>query len=202
VAVVVFGLLVLALGAAGLVMLTGHPGQAADRKIKASVAAPSGSAAPAPGSSPAPAAPAPVSLTIPAIGVHTKLTRLGITAKGTLQVPTITSVAGWYTGSPRPGEVGSAVIAGHIDSYSGPGIFYRLSDMRPGQRIYVGRANGSLAVFSVTAVQQYPKDRFPTSQVYGPAPDAELNLITCGGTFDYATRSYLSNTVVYSTEIH
>jgi sortase (surface protein transpeptidase) len=202
VAVVVFGLLVLALGAAGLVVLTGHPGQAADREIKASVAAPSGSAAPAPGSSPAPAAPAPVSLTIPAIGVHTKLTRLGITAKGTLQVPTITSVAGWYTGSPRPGEVGSAVIAGHIDSYSGPGIFYRLSDMRPGQRIYVRRANGSLAVFSVTAVQQYPKDRFPTSQVYGPAPDAELNLITCGGTFDYATRSYLSNTVVYSTEIH
>jgi len=202
VAVVVFGLIVLALGAAGLVMLTGHPGQAADRETRASVAAPSGSAAPAPGSAPAPAAPAPVSLTIPAIGVHTKLIRLGITAKGTLQVPTITSVAGWYTGSPRPGEVGSSVIAGHIDSYLGPGIFYRLSDMRPGQRIYVRRANGSLAVFSVTAVQQYPKDRFPTGQVYGPAPDAELNLITCGGTFDYATRSYLSNTVVYSTEIH
>ena len=201
VAVVVFGLVVLALGAAGLVMLTGHPGQAADREAKASVPAPSGSAAPAPGSSPAPAAPAPVSLTIPAIGVHTKLIRLGITAQGTLQVPTVTSVAGWYTGSPRPGEVGSSVIAGHIDSYLGPGIFYRLSDMRPGQRIYVRRANGSLAVFSVTAVQQYPKDRFPTGQVYGPAPDAELNLITCGGTFDYATRSYLSNTVVYSTEI-
>jgi sortase (surface protein transpeptidase) len=201
VAVVVFGLVVLALGAAGLVMLTGHPGQAADRATKASVPAPSGSAAPAPGSSPAPAAPAPVSLTIPAIGVHTKLIRLGITAQGTLQVPTVTSVAGWYTGSPRPGEVGSSVIAGHIDSYLGPGIFYRLSDMRPGQRIYVRRANGSLAVFSVTAVQQYPKDRFPTGQVYGPAPDAELNLITCGGTFDYATRSYLSNTVVYSTEI-
>ena len=197
----VFGLVVLALGAAGLVMLTGHPGQAADRATKASVPAPSGSAAPAPGSSPAPAAPAPVSLTIPAIGVHTKLIRLGITAQGTLQVPTVTSVAGWYTGSPRPGEVGSSVIAGHIDSYLGPGIFYRLSDMRPGQRIYVRRANGSLAVFSVTAVQRYPKDRFPTGQVYGPAPDAELNLITCGGTFDYATRSYLSNTVVYSTEI-
>ena len=200
-AVVVFGLVVLALGAAGLVMLTGHPGQAADREPKASVPAPSGSAAPAPGSSPAPAAPAPVSLTIPAIGVHTKLIRLGITARGTLQVPAVTSVAGWYTGSPRPGEVGSSVIAGHIDSYLGPGIFYRLSEMRPGQRIYVRRANGSLAVFSVTAVQQYPKDRFPTGQVYGPAPDAELNLITCGGTFDYATRSYLSNTVVYSTEI-
>jgi sortase (surface protein transpeptidase) len=133
--------------------------------------------------------------------VHTKVIRLGITAQGTLQVPTATSVAGWYTGSPRPGEVGSSVIAGHIDSHIGPGIFYRLRDMRPGQRIYVRRAHGSLAVFSVTAVQQYPKDRFPTSQVYGPAPDAELNLITCGGTFDYATHSYLSNTVVYSTEI-
>ena len=201
-AVVVFGLLVLALGAAGLVMLTGHPGQAAaDRETRASVAAPSGSAAPAPGSSPAPAVPAPVSLTIPAIGVHTKLTRLGITAKGTLQVPTITSVAGWYTGSPRPGEVGSAVIAGHIDSYSGPGIFYRLSDMQPGERIYVRRANRSLAVFRVYAVRQYPKDHFPTGKVYGPAPDAELHLITCGGTFDYTTHSYLSNTVVYSAEI-
>jgi sortase (surface protein transpeptidase) len=199
--VVACGLLVLALGVAGLVMLAGHRARAAGRAAGPSIRVPAGSAAPAPDSSPARAAPAPVSLTIPAIGVHTKLTRLGITRQGTLQVPTSTSVAGWYTGSPRPGEVGSSVIAGHIDSYLGPGIFYRLSEMRPGQRIYVRRANGSLAVFSVTAVQQYPKDRFPTGQVYGPAPDAELNLITCGGTFDYATRSYLSNTVVYSTEI-
>jgi len=201
VAVVLFGLLVLALGAAGLVMLTGHPGQAADRETKASVAAPSGSAAPAPGSSPAPAAPAPVSLTIPGIGVHTRLIRLGISAQGTLQVPSSASVAGWYTGSPRPGEVGSSVIAGHIDSDHAPGIFYRLRDLRPGERIYVRRRNGSLAVFSVYAVREYPKDHFPTGKVYGPAPDAELHLITCGGTFDYATGSYLSNVVVYSTQI-
>jgi sortase (surface protein transpeptidase) len=142
-----------------------------------------------------------VSLTIPAIGVHSRLTRLGLTTQGTLQVPTSTSVAGWYTGSPRPGEIGSSVIAGHIDSYLGPGIFYRLADMRPGERIYVRRANRSLAVFRVYAVRQYPKDHFPTGKVYGPAPDAELHLITCGGTFDYTTHSYLSNTVVYSTEI-
>ena len=200
-AVLVCGLLVLALGVAGLVMLTGHPGAAAGRAARRSVPAPSGPAAPAPDPSPAAAAPAPVSLTIPAISVRTRLIRLGITAQGTLQVPTSAAVAGWYTGSPRPGQIGSSVIAGHIDSYLGPGIFYRLSDMRPGERIYVRRANGSLAVFSVTAVRQYPKDRFPTSQVYGPAPDAELNLITCGGTFDYATRSYLSNVVVYSTEV-
>ena len=200
VAALVCGLLVLALGAAGLVMLTGHPGTAG-QPARASVPVPSGSTAPAPDPSPAAAAPAPVSLTIPAIGVHSRLITLGITALGTLQVPTSTSVAGWYTRSPRPGEIGSSVIAGHIDSYLGPGIFYKLSDMRPGERIYVRRADGSLAVFSVYAVQQYPKDHFPTGKVYGPAPDAELHLITCGGTFDYATRSYLSNTVVYSTEV-
>ena len=200
-AVLACGLAVLALGVAGLVMLTGHPGLAADRAARATVPVPSGSAAPAPEPSPAQAAPAPVSLTIPAIGVHTRLIRLGITAQGTLQVPASTAVAGWYTGSPRPGEVGSSVIAGHIDSYLGPGIFFRLSDIRPGERIYVRRANGSLAVFSVYAVRQYPKDHFPTGKVYGPAPDAELHLITCGGTFDYATRSYLSNVVVYSTQV-
>ena len=200
-AVLVCGLAVLALGVAGLVMLTSHPGLAADRAPRETVPVPSGSAAPAPDPSPAQAAPAPVSLTIPAIGVHTRLIRLGITAQGTLQVPTSTAVAGWYTGSPRPGEVGSSVIAGHIDSYLGPGIFYRLSDIRPGERIYVRRADGSLAVFSVYAVRQYPKDHFPTGKVYGPAPDAELHLITCGGTFDYATRSYLSNVVVYSTQV-
>jgi sortase (surface protein transpeptidase) len=201
VAVLVCGVIVLALGAAGLVMLTGHPGAAAAPAARASVRAPSGAAAPAPDPSPAPAAPAPVSLTIPAIGVRTRLIRLGISAQGTLQVPTSTAVAGWYTGSPRPGEIGSSVIAGHIDSYLGPGIFYRLSDMRPGERIYVRRANGTLAVFSVYAVRQYPKNHFPTGKVYGPAPDAELHLITCGGTFDYATRNYLSNVVVYSTEV-
>ena len=200
-AVLASGLAVLALGVTGLVMLTGHPGLAAHRAARAPVPVPSGPAAPAPDPSPAAAAPAPVSLTIPAIGVHTRLTRLGITAQGTLQVPGSTTVAGWYTGSRRPGEIGSSVIAGHIDSYLGPGIFYRLSDMRPGERVYVRRADGSLAVFSVYAVRQYPKDHFPTGQVYGPAPDAELHLITCSGTFDHATHSYLSNVVVYSTEV-
>jgi len=199
--VLVCGLLALALGAVGLVMLTRHPRTAADPAAPASVPVPSGSVAPAPAPSPARAAPAPVSLTIPGIGVHTRLTRLGISAQGTLQVPSSASVAGWYTGSPRPGQVGSSVIAGHIDSYRGPGIFYRLRDLRPGERIYVRRANGSLAVFSVYAVREYPKDHFPTGKVYGPAPDAELHLITCGGTFDYATGSYLSNVVVYSTQI-
>jgi hypothetical protein len=140
----------------------------------------------------------PVELTIPSIGVRTHLTDLGLTASGALQVPSSTAVAGWYTGSPRPGAIGSAVIAGHIDSRVGPGVFFRLSRLRPSDRVYVRRADGTLAVFRVTAVQTYAKDSFPTLEVYSPTPDPELRLITCGGTFDPAKRSYLSNIVVYA----
>jgi hypothetical protein len=140
----------------------------------------------------------PVTLTIPSIGVQAPLVTLGLTASGALQVPSSTAVAGWYTGSPRPGAVGSAVIAGHIDSRAGPGVFFRLSRLRPNDRVYVRRADGTLAEFRVTAVQTYAKDHFPTLAVYGPAPDPELRLITCGGTFDPGTRAYLSNVVVYA----
>jgi sortase (surface protein transpeptidase) len=140
----------------------------------------------------------PVALTIPSIGVQTSLVDLGLAADGTLQVPSSTAVAGWYTGSPRPGAVGSAVIAGHIDSKAGPGVFFRLSSLRPGDRVYVRRADATLAEFTVTTVSKYSKDSFPTEAVYGAVPDSELRLITCGGTFDYATGSYLSNTVVYA----
>jgi sortase (surface protein transpeptidase) len=140
-------------------------------------------------------------LSIPAIGVHTRLIRLGLTAQGTLQVPASTSVAGWYTGSPRPGQVGSAVIAGHIDSVQGPGVFFRLRLLRPGDRVYVRRAGGKLAVFRVYAEHMYAKDSFPTRRVYGPVPDPELRLITCGGIFDPATGSYLSNVVVYASQV-
>jgi sortase (surface protein transpeptidase) len=93
---------------------------------------------------------------------------------------------------------GSAIIAGHIDSTAGPAVFYRLASLRPGDRAYVRRADGTLAVFRVTAVRTYPKDRFPTAAVYGPAPGLQLRLITCGGIFDPAIRSYLSNVVVYA----
>jgi sortase (surface protein transpeptidase) len=142
----------------------------------------------------------PVALTIPSIGVQTGLINLGLTSTGALQVPGSTAVAGWYTGSPRPGAVGSAVIAGHIDSRSGPGVFFRLSALHPGDRVYVRRADGTMAAFRVTAVRRYAKDSFPTGAVYGPTPDAELRLITCGGTFDPQLGSYLSNTVVYAVE--
>jgi sortase (surface protein transpeptidase) len=140
----------------------------------------------------------PVQLTIPSIGVRTGLVHLGLTTSGTLQVPKTTSVAGWYTGSARPGAIGSAVIVGHIDSRTSPGVFYRLHLLHRGSKVYVRRADGTLAVFQVTAVRSYPKERFPTEAVYGAVPDAELRLITCGGEFDFVTGHYLSNTIVYA----
>jgi Sortase domain len=140
----------------------------------------------------------PVMLTIPAIGVRTKLVDLGLNSNGTLQVPASTAVAGWYSGSPAPGAVGAAVIAGHVDSRAGLGIFFWLRALRPGDRVYIGRSDGTMVVFTVTSVQMYAKDQFPTASVYGPVPDAELRLITCGGTFDRSLGSYLSNVVVFA----
>jgi sortase (surface protein transpeptidase) len=142
----------------------------------------------------------PAALTIPEIGVSTRLVTLGLTAQGTVQVPSTASAAGWYTRSPRPGAVGPAIILGHIDSYQGPGVFFRLVVLRSGDPIYIRRSDGSTVEFRVTAVQSYLKDHFPTQAVYGPTPDAELRLITCGGAFDSATGHYLSNIVVYATE--
>ncbi len=191
------GLVAVGAGAVGLA-LTRHPDvpQAAALEV---LPAPTGPIEAAPATGAAQVA-KPVSLVIPSIGVTTSLVHLGLTSSGALQVPSSTGVAGWYTGSPRPGAIGSAVIAGHIDSVAGPGVFYRLSQLHRGDRVYVRRADGTLAIFEVTQVLSYAKDDFPTAAVYGPVPDPELRLITCGGTFDYSTRSYLSNTVVYAAE--
>ena len=192
------GMLVTAAGIAGLVAAR-HP--AATRwGTVAAVPAPVGPIAGAVQSQDA-KVPLPVALTIPAIGVQASLVHLGLTAAGALAVPPSTVVAGWYTGSPRPGAIGPAVIAGHIDSHTGPGVFFGLSRLRPGDHVYVRRADGTLAVFRVTAVRSYAKDRFPTLAVYGPTPDAELRLITCGGAFDPQRGSYLSNTVVYAVQV-
>jgi sortase (surface protein transpeptidase) len=140
----------------------------------------------------------PAWLSIPSLGIRTSLVHLGLTETGALQVPATTTVAGWYTGGPRPGAPGGAVIAGHVDSKTGVGIFFWLRTLRPGDQVYVGRANGTMAVFTVTDVETYAKDKFPTEAVYGPVPDAELRLITCGGSFDRSTGSYLSNIVVFA----
>jgi sortase (surface protein transpeptidase) len=142
----------------------------------------------------------PTELIIPVIGVRTRLIRLSLRPSGALQVPDTTTVAGWFDDGPAPGQPGPAVIAAHVDSYKGPGVFFDLSQLRPGDRIYVRRADGTMVIFSVAQVHMYLKTAFPTAAVYGPAPGAQLRLITCGGTFDYQDRSYLSNVVVYAVE--
>jgi hypothetical protein len=190
------GLAAVAVGTAGLVL---SPAPAARLVARpAPIPAPSGRTV-LPASLPTvQQAARPVWLSVPAIAVRTRLVDLGLNKNGTLQVPASTAVAGWFTGSPRPGMVGSAVIAGHVDSRAGLGIFFWLRTLRPGERVYVGRADGTMAVFTVTAVRTYPKDRFPTAAVYGSVPDAELRLITCGGVFDRSLGSYLSNVVVFA----
>ena len=143
----------------------------------------------------------PVRVDIPSIGVSSSLLSLGLNPDGTMEVPPIerNSRAGWYRYSPTPGQVGPAVIAGHIDSAEyGPGIFSRLAAMRPGEMVSVTRADNTVAVFRVQQVATYAKATFPTQTVYGDTDHPALRLITCGGSFNTATRSYRDNTVVYA----
>jgi sortase (surface protein transpeptidase) len=145
----------------------------------------------------------PVALSIPAIKVTSPLLDLGLNADGTLQVPSLDdprSKAGWYRNSPTPGSLGPAIIVGHIDSKKyGPGVFYELGSLMPGQEIDIARKDGTVAVFRVDGVRSYPKDHFPTLDVYGNIDHAGLRLITCGGTFDPERGSYENNIVVYAS---
>lgn len=143
----------------------------------------------------------PVRLIIPALKISVRLITLGLNANGTVQVPSTTTTAGWYRFGPAPGQIGSAVILGHVDSYLGEGIFFFLRTLRAGQRIYVDLANGRTVQFKITAVTMYAKTAFPPRKVYGSHGYSALQLVTCGGIFNRTTRSYESNIVVYSERI-
>lgn len=140
----------------------------------------------------------PARLTIPAVDVDVDLVRLGVDDAGRLVPPDDHAVAGWFAAGPAPGAVGPAVLAGHVDSVDGPSVFSRLDEVPLGGEVLVAREDGTTGRFTVTRVEQYPKDAFPTTEVYGPAAGAELRLITCGGDFDRTRRSYLDNVVVYA----
>jgi hypothetical protein len=144
----------------------------------------------------------PSSLRIPAIDVDTPLATFGLTRQGTIDVPppTKNSPAGWYRYSRTPGETGAAVIVGHVDSaHDGPAVFYRLGELRPGDRIQVRRADGRSADFVVDRVAAFAKSRFPTASVYGPVGRPALRLVTCGGSFDHLRGHYRGNIVVFAT---
>ena len=155
------------------------------------VAAPS-STRPARARTPSP----PVRVEIPSIGVSSRLVRLGLNPDGTMEVPRDYGLAGWFTGGAMPGQDGPAVISGHVDSKSGPAVFYRLRELRPGDTIRVRRAAGDWLAFEVTGSARYAKAAFPTEAVFGPVTGPVLRLITCGGAFDRSSGHYLDNVVV------
>jgi sortase family protein len=179
---------------AGLVALPPGPQRSAPEPPAVTAAAPAPVTAAALGPS------EPVRLRIPAIGVDAALLRLGLRADGRVEVPPPDSpAAGWYRYSPSPGEPGPAVLLGHVDSArTGPGVFYDLPALAAGDPIEVARADGSTVRFVVERVGRYPKAAFPTAEVYGDRPGAELRLITCGGAFDGASGHYLDNVVVFA----
>jgi sortase (surface protein transpeptidase) len=138
----------------------------------------------------------PVRVAIPSIGVSSRLVRLGLNADGTMEVPRDYGLAGWFTGGAVPGQDGPAVISGHVDSKSGPAVFYRLGELRPGDTVRVQRADGHWLAFEVTGTARYAKAEFPTEAVFGPVTGPVLRLITCGGDFDRSSGHYLDNVVV------
>lgn len=145
----------------------------------------------------------PVTLDIPSIGVHSVMQHLGQTADGALEVPAPGphyNEAAWYRYSPTPGSLGPAVVLGHVDSATdGPSVFFRLGELRPGDRVAITRADHSIAVFIVDEVHRYAKDDFPTELVYGDINHAGLRMLTCGGAFDDSAGHYLDNIVVFAS---
>jgi sortase (surface protein transpeptidase) len=145
------------------------------------------------------ATPVPVRIEIPSIGVASPLDRLGRARDRTVEVPSRWEVAGWYAPGTRPGDPGSAVILGHVDSKRGPAVFFRLRELRRGDVIAITRADGSSLRFAVDRTEQYDKRRFPTDAVYYPTLTPELRLVTCGGEFDATAGHYRSNVIVFAT---
>jgi hypothetical protein len=142
----------------------------------------------------------PVTVSIPAIGVDAHIVGLVREASGVLEPPTDVSTVGWYAAGTAPGAVGPALLAGHVDSKSGPAVFWRLRDLRAGDVVTITGADRTTVSFTVSAVAQYPKDAFPTNEVYGVQAAPVLRLVTCGGTFNEAIGHYRDNIVVYASE--
>ncbi|MCW0213311.1 MAG: class F sortase [Pseudonocardia sp.] len=143
----------------------------------------------------------PVRVRAPAVGMDTGLVPLGLDAAGALEVPAgaaAATLAGWYTGGPTPGERGPAVLTAHVDWDHRPGPFRRLRALAPGDLVLVDRADGTRATFEIQDVRRYAKDAFPTAAVYSDSPVAGLRLVTCGGSFDRAERSYRDNVVAFA----
>jgi hypothetical protein len=144
---------------------------------------------------------APVTVRIPAIGVAAKIISVGLNGHGGVAVPPLATpmLVGWYDRGAAPGQAGAAVLLGHVDSaLTGPAVFYKLGELRPGNLVYVTRKDNRTVVFTVTSVALYPETDFPSLRVYGFTAAPTLRLVTCGGDFDWQTHHYLDRTVVFA----
>lgn len=141
----------------------------------------------------------PTHLTIPSVGIDADTITVERDANGGIELPPVLDwTTGWYKYSPTPGEIGPAIIVGHVDSYKGVSVFWRLRDVQPGDEVLITRADASIAKFKITALKQFDQANFPTQEVYGNTNYAGLRLITCGGAFDTSTGQYTQNTVVFA----
>ncbi|MDT3397989.1 class F sortase [Streptomyces sp. B1866] len=175
-------------------------------KAAATVPAPApptrAAAAPAPPQGVGPALPRSPArhLEIPALGVSAPFMELTLGSSGQLNAPPSddNNLVGWYRGGPSPGERGNAIVAGHVDTRTGPAVFWPLSAIKTGNKVVITRDDGIVATFTVDRVATFAKDDFPDEQVYGDTTDAQLRLITCGGSYNRTVRDYTANVVVFA----
>ena len=180
---------------------TDPPGSAPSTSTTETAGPTPGAAAPV-AETPAAVAPVrPVVLSIPSIEVRTHLIRLGLQQDGSVEVPSDPDLAGWFQRGPPPGADGSSVILGHVDSTSGPAVFFRLRELQAGDRLAVRLDDGTTVSFEVHSIKTYANEDFPAKRVYGRTGRAELNLVTCGGDYDAANGGYQSNVVVNARRV-
>lgn len=191
--------------AIGLVLfaawLMGHPGDGE------ALAGPGGQSAAGSGDRPPPVyaphlplpASKPLRVDIASIGLHAGIVERGL-ANGAVDPPPYNTpdVAGWFGGGPTPGTAGAALLVGHVDTDTKAAVFYGLSTVTQGTAVEIERADGSVAEFTVEAVEVVDKDHFSADRVYGAGTRPELRLITCGGTFDREKHAYSANVVVFA----
>lgn len=142
----------------------------------------------------------PTRLSIPDIGVNAPFVPLTLDAAGKLNAPpeNNNNLVGWYADGPTPGEPGNAIVAGHVDTTTGPAVFLLLSLLKPGSTAEITRADRTVVTFRVDSVETFAKDKFPDQRVYGDTPDPQLRIITCGGSYDHAKKDYRDNVVVFA----
>ncbi|WP_318333381.1 class F sortase [Micromonospora sp. BRA006-A] len=181
---------------------TAGPFDFADASTESSRSNGSGAAAPASAAAPVrkPAS-RPVRLAVPAIKVNAPVTPVGQAKDGSVDVPPLTEhdQTGWYDRGAVPGDPGRAIIVGHVDTKSGPAVFYRLRSLKPGARIQVTRADRSVVTFKVDSVEYFDKSNLPAARVYGDSGPAELRLITCGGEWVGGRTGYQDNVIVFAS---